>query len=132
MARPRQHEDAVIAHCQTWIATSYATSNPVQRMCDVSRLPIRTFKRRFRQATGFTPIDYVQTLRVEEAKQLLETTDQDTDTVAAEVGYEDPASFRRIFKRHTGVTPARYRRRFRGLFAYAGVEDMDLQPRQEA
>ena len=119
MARPRQHEDAAVARCQTWIASSYATPNPVRKMCDVSRLPTRTFKRRFRQATGYTPIEYVQTLRMEEAKQLLETTDADTDTVAAEVGYEDPASFRRVFKRHTGVTPARYRRRFRGLADYA-------------
>jgi transcriptional regulator GlxA family with amidase domain len=57
----------------------------------------------------------VQTLRIEEAKQLLETSQQPTEEVGASVGYEDPAFFRRLFRRHTGVTPARYRQRFRGL-----------------
>lgn len=113
--RPRRHEDAIIARCQHWIAEHYAGSNPVARMVERSGLPERTFKRRFRAATGYTPVDYVQTLRIEEAKQLLETTDEPTDAVAHRVGYEDPAFFRRLFKRRTGVTPARYRQRFQAV-----------------
>jgi len=77
-----------------------------------SGLPERTFKRRFRAATGHTPVGYVQALRIEEAKQQLETTSLPTDAIGAAVGYEDPAFFRRLFKRHTGITPGRYRRRF--------------------
>jgi transcriptional regulator GlxA family with amidase domain len=80
-----------------------------------SGLPARTFKRRFRAATGYAPLDYVQTLRIEEAKQLLETTGEPTDAVAHQVGYDDPAFFRRLFKRRTGVTPARYRQRFQSV-----------------
>jgi len=113
MARPRQHQDAVIGRCQTWIASHYAAPNPVARMVEQSGLPERTFKRRFKAATGYTAVDYVQALRIEESKHLLETTDQPTDAVAREVGYEDPAFFRRLFKRRTGITPARYRLRFR-------------------
>lgn len=109
----RSHEDAVIACCQGWIADHYAGPSPVARMVRQSGLPERTFKRRFRAATGYAPVDYVQALRIEEAKQLLETTDEATDSVALAVGYEDPASFRRLFKRRTGLTPARYRQRFR-------------------
>ena len=60
-------------------------------------------------------MEYVQTLRIEEAKHLLETTADPTDGIAARVGYEDPAFFRRLFKRRTGVTPARYRQRFQGV-----------------
>lgn len=61
------------------------------RMAERSGLAERTFKRRFKAATGLTPIDYVQILRIEEAKQMLETGDQPADVVACEVGYEDPA-----------------------------------------
>jgi transcriptional regulator GlxA family with amidase domain len=110
--KPRQHADGVVADAQAWIADHYVAANPVTRMVERSGLPERSFKRRFKAATGYTPIDYVQTLRIEEAKQALETSDRPTDAVACEVGYEDPTFFRRLFKRATGVTPARYRQRF--------------------
>jgi transcriptional regulator GlxA family with amidase domain len=113
MARPRSHNDAIIERCQTWIAEHYEVANPVARLAEYSGLSSRTFKRRFQQATGYSPIEYVQTLRIEEAKQLLEATDMQTDMIGIEVGYKDPASFRRLFKRMTKVTPARYRQRFR-------------------
>lgn len=113
MGRPRRHEDAVIGACQSWIAEHYAGPNPVARMVERSGLPARTFKRRFKAATGYAPVGYVQALRIEEAKHLLERTVEPTDAIAHAVGYEDPAFFRRLFKRRTGVTPARYRQRFR-------------------
>lgn len=115
MARPRRHDDAAIAHCQEWIAEHYAIANPVTAMITRSGLAPRTFKRRFREATGYTPLDYVQTLRIEEAKQMLETDARRIDEVAEAVGYRDPASFRRVFKRKAGVAPARYRQRFCAL-----------------
>jgi transcriptional regulator GlxA family with amidase domain len=115
MTKARRHDDAVVAGCQTWIADHYASDNPVSRMIDHSGLPARTFKRRFRTATGYAPVDYVQTLRIEEAKQILETTSEPTDSVAEMVGYGDPTFFRRLFKRKAGVTPARYRQRFQSI-----------------
>src|SRR5690606_7013358 len=78
-----------------------------------SGLPKRSFDRRFRAATGYSPLAYVQALRIEEAKQLLETTDATAEAIGHEVGYGDPASFRRLFLRLTGMTPAGYRRKFR-------------------
>jgi len=114
-ARPRRHEDAAIARVQSWIAEHYALENPVARMIAESGLKERTFKRRFQAATGYSPVDYVQTLRIEEAKQLLESTQEPTDAVAERVGYGDPTFFRRLFKRRTGVTPARYRQRFQSI-----------------
>jgi transcriptional regulator GlxA family with amidase domain len=113
MIRPHHHEDAVIDRCQSWIGENYTVSRPVERMIEHSGLPSRTFKRRFRAATGYTPLDYVQLVRIEEAKQLLETSDLSIDTVSVEIGYEDPAFFRRLFRRHAGITPSRYRQRFR-------------------
>jgi transcriptional regulator GlxA family with amidase domain len=115
MGKRCESSDAVIAVCQSWIAENYTTENPVQSMAERSGLNPRTFARRFRAATGYQPIDYVQALRVEEAKQMLETSDAGIDEIAAEVGYEDAASFRRVFKKKAGLTPAAYRRKFQGL-----------------
>jgi transcriptional regulator GlxA family with amidase domain len=111
--RPRQHDDAAVAAAQDWIAMNYAGANPVSGMTKVSGLAPRSFVRRFQAATGYVPLDYVQSLRTEEAKQLLETTDTPIDAIAAEVGYTEPAAFRRVFKRAAGITPKRYRQRFR-------------------
>lgn len=115
MTRPRRHDDAVVSDCQAWIAAHYEAPNPVTRMVQRSGLPERTFKRRFRNATGYTPVAYVQALRIEEAKQMLEAGDATTDAIAAAVGYEDPTFFRRLFKRSAGITPAQYRQRYRGI-----------------
>jgi transcriptional regulator GlxA family with amidase domain len=115
MVRPAQHEDAVIAQSQTWIADNYAVANPVAAMVHLSSLNDRTFKRRFKAATGYAPLEYVQSLRIEEAKQILETTDMAIDDVASSVGYDEPNSFRRLFKRTTGISPHQYRLRFASI-----------------
>lgn len=108
----RQAEDRDVAAMQEWIAENYAHPAPVATMVERSRLPERSFKRRFRQATGLAPLEYVHTLRLEDAKQLLETTDLPIDAVAGEVGYEDGSFFRRLFRRKVGLSPHAYRRRF--------------------
>lgn len=112
LVQRRRHDDGAVAASQRWIAEHYTADNPVQRMALASGLPERTFKRRFKAATGYTAVAYVQALRIEKAKHLLETTKDPTDAVAHAVGYEDPAFFRRLFARQTGTTPARYRQRF--------------------
>ncbi len=108
----KDHCDAAIAAAQEWLVTHFSVASPVEEMVRRSRLPERTFKRRFRQATGFAPIDYVQRLRIEDAKRRLERTDAPADEISWRVGYEDAAFFRRLFKRTTGLTPGAYRRRF--------------------
>jgi transcriptional regulator GlxA family with amidase domain len=112
LACSRQVEDRHIAAMQEWIAENYTHPAPVAAMVEMSPLPERSFKRRFTQATGFTPLEYVHALRVEEAKQLLETTDLSIDAVAGEVGYEDSSFFRRLFRRRVGLSPQAYRLRF--------------------
>lgn len=113
MMRPKLHADAVVKSCQNWLAKHYALGNPVTRMVERSGLPERTFKRRFKSATGYAPVAYVQALRIEKAKQILEQDPDSIEAIAAAVGYEDPAFFRRVFKRHAGVTPGEYRQRHR-------------------
>ncbi|MCV2869460.1 helix-turn-helix domain-containing protein [Defluviimonas sp. WL0002] len=120
MTRPMDTTDAAISDCQAWIANSYDQPNPVEAMVSRSGLNARTFSRRFRAATGYAPIDYVQALRIEEAKQALETDSLPIEEVSVAVGYEDAASFRRIFKRRVGLTPAAYRRKFQRLSQIAG------------
>lgn len=115
LARSRQVDDAVIARCQNWIAQHYDQPSPVATMIELSELSERSFNRRFKQATGLAPIEYIHTLRLEEAKQMLESGDQSVEAVAQEVGYEDAAFFGRLFRRKVGLTPAQYRRRFGGL-----------------
>jgi transcriptional regulator GlxA family with amidase domain len=116
--RPPQHDDASIAAAQVWIADNYAAPNPVTGMTTASGLTARTFKRRFEAATGYTPLDYVQSLRMEEAKQMLEASDTAIDEIAEEVGYTEPAAFRRLFKRSTGIAPLQYRQRFQQVAAF--------------
>lgn len=130
MTRQARTADGVVADCQAWIAGHYAVDAPVERMIARSGLSPRTFARRFRTATGFAPIDYVQTLRIEEAKQMLETEDTGIDEIAVSVGYADPVSFRRLFKRLAGLTPVQYRRKFgtRLLPRYTSAGRASVEP----
>jgi transcriptional regulator GlxA family with amidase domain len=106
------HGDAVILRCQTWLAQNYERADIVAELVRQSGLPKRTFDRRFRAATGYSPLAYTQALRIEEAKQLLETGSAPVGAIARDVGYTDTASFRRLFRRLAGMTPGDYRRKF--------------------
>ena len=117
MTRRVRTGDAVMLDCLAWIAENYAAPNPVAAMTERTGLTKRTFARRFRAATGHRPIDYVQALRVESARMLLETGAGAIDDVGFSVGYEDPTFFRRLFKRTTGMTPAAYRRKYAPIVA---------------
>lgn len=107
------HGDAEILAAQEWLAAHFPVANPVDEMIKRSRLKERTFKRRFTNASGLPPIVYVQRLRIEDAKRRLERTEVPIDEIGWQVGYEDPAFFRRLFRRTTGLTPGAYRKRFR-------------------
>jgi transcriptional regulator GlxA family with amidase domain len=107
------HGDGEIQSAQAWLRDHFAVASPVEEMIRRSRLAERTFKRRFVAATGLTPLDYVQRLRIEDAKRRLERTETPVDEISWRVGYEDAAFFRRLFKRLTGLTPGSYRKRFR-------------------
>jgi transcriptional regulator GlxA family with amidase domain len=115
LAQTRQVEDAVIARCQQWIAEHYDDEAPVAQMARLSGLAERSFTRRFRAATGMAPLEYIHTMRLEEAKQLLESSSTPIEAVANEVGYQDAGFFSRLFRRKVGLTPAQYRRRFGAL-----------------
>lgn len=113
--RTRQTNDRTIAACQEWVAHNYHSPRPVAAMAQRSGLNERSFTRRFRRATGMGPMEYVHALRLEEAKQILETSDRSIDDVSMDVGYNDSGFFRRLFKRQVGLSPSQYRRKFQLL-----------------
>lgn len=108
---PLDHGDGAVLRAQAWLADNWSAPSPVEAMTERSGLADRSFKRRFRRATGHTPIAYVQQLRVQRAKRMLARTTDSIEQIAWRVGYEDPSAFHRLFKRITRVTPAVYRRK---------------------
>ncbi|CAG9179669.1 HTH-type transcriptional regulator CdhR [Cupriavidus laharis] len=112
LVRTQPHQDAVVQRCETWLADHYGQPGVVAQAVRHVRIPERTLKRRFKLATGLSLIDYVQNLRIEEAKRLLESSRRAVDEISADVGYEDPSFFRRLFRRRTGLAPRQYRQMF--------------------
>lgn len=110
---PTNREDAAVLDTQKWLDEYFTVAAPVEEMVRRSGLAERSFKRRLKKATGYSPIAYVQHVRIEEAKRRLERTDEPIEEISWAVGYEDPAFFRRLFKRITRITPGTYRRKFR-------------------
>jgi transcriptional regulator GlxA family with amidase domain len=111
------HDDATIIKAQAWIRQHWMQTNPIDELVRSTGLPERSFKRRFKNATGLTPMDYIQHTRIEQARQLLESSTRPVDAIAADIGYEDPAFFRKLFKRLTNMTPSAYRLKFRTPYA---------------
>lgn len=124
---PLDHGDGLVLGAQRWLAGHYSVASPVEQMVRRCGLPARSFKRRFTEATGLSPIAYVQQVRIQEAKRRLERTDAPVEEIGWNVGYEDPAFFRRLFKRIARITPAAYRRKFRQP-DFRELEDRQKRP----
>ena len=82
-----------------------------------AEIPERSLRRRFKAATDSTLIEYLQNMRIEKSKQLLEAGDLPIDEISAAVGYMDVSFFRRLFRRLTGLPPGQYRRMFQAIAA---------------
>jgi transcriptional regulator GlxA family with amidase domain len=121
LVRRQPHADSAVRRAEQWLAGHHREPHAVAAAVEVCGVPERSLKRRFKTATGTTLMAHVQNLRIEEAKRLLETGSLAADEIAAAVGYDNPAFFRRLFKRTTGLTPGAYRRMFRPLPGAAGA-----------
>ena len=117
LVRNNPHADSVVRTCEKWLKDHFREQGAIPRVVELANIPERTLKRRFKIATGASLIDYLQNLRVEEAKHLLEAAEMAVDEISFDVGYEDPSFFRRLFKRRTGLTPSQYRRMFKPVLA---------------
>jgi transcriptional regulator GlxA family with amidase domain len=117
LVRRNPHADSVVRTCEEWLGKHFRASDAIKQVVGLVTVPERTLKRRFKAATGATLIQYLQNLRIEEAKRLLESGQMPVDEISADAGYEDSSFFRRLFKRRTGLTPSQYRRMFRPVFS---------------
>jgi transcriptional regulator GlxA family with amidase domain len=111
-ATQRSHHDKMVLQIQEQIEKNYATLGGVESLATKAEISTRHFIRRFKSATGITPLTYLQRVRIEAAREAFELTDKRVTEVLYDVGYSDEKSFRQLFKRYTGLAPMEYKRKF--------------------
>lgn len=107
-----RHEDKAIQRAEGWIHDNCANDFRVEDLAAEMGMSPRNFVRRFKRATGETPLHYLQKLRVANAKRMLEGGHASVQETSNAVGYDDVAFFREVFKRHAGILPNEYRHQF--------------------
>ncbi len=108
------HHDETIIEAQQWLQEHLGDSVSMAALASRLRLPTRTLNRRFRQATGLSPQSYLQRLRINHAKELLRHSNLGIAEIAWQLGLQDASYFSQLFRRHSGVSPLRYREAVRG------------------
>jgi transcriptional regulator GlxA family with amidase domain len=107
-----EHNDDTISNAQEWLHENFHRTFPLEAPARRVGMSLRNFVRRFKQATGDSPLMYLQKLRVAAARRLLENNHRSMQEISTAVGYQDVAFFRSLFQRHTGVSPSAYREKF--------------------
>lgn len=108
----KNHRDSRVLSIQQWIEDNFTRNFNYDELARKNGMSRRTFERRFKSATGDTPLIYQQRIRVEAAKRLLESGDCSFDEITYKVGYEDSSSFRKVFSKQTGLRPIEYQKKF--------------------
>ena len=108
----RNHGDAQVLKAQQLIEEKFAAIDTVDTIARQVGISPRHFKRRFKSATGDLPLKYLQRIRIDAAKEKLETTHETIEEITWAVGYQDVSSFSRLFKQHTEISPRAYREKF--------------------
>lgn len=106
------HSDDVVKEAQAYIETNLQEKISIEHLSAKLAVGRRNFDRRFIKATGNTPIEYAQRVKIEAAKKAFETSRKTINEVMYDVGYSDVKAFREIFKRITGMSPLEYRGRY--------------------
>jgi transcriptional regulator GlxA family with amidase domain len=109
---PKNHQDDLIIEAQQLIENNYQRANTVEEIIMDMPSSRRNFVRRFKHATGITPIVYLQRTRIEAARKLLEQTNQSITEVMLNAGYNDIKAFRTLFRKNLGLSPRQYREKF--------------------
>lgn len=108
------HGDEDILNTQLWLHKNFAQKVSIKRLSRIAKMGERTFIRRIKKVSGLTPTQYLQHLRVNRARDLLERTSKNIDQISYAVGYEDVTAFRKTFHKLAGLTPREYRSKFAG------------------
>lgn len=108
----RQHEDEDIRRAQLYIEENYNSVVSVEEVAEQINMSKRNFIRRFKHATKNTPLEYLQRVKIESAKKALEKEAHSITNLMYDVGYNDMKTFRKVFKRITGLTPQDYRKKY--------------------
>ena len=103
------HDDEGIIAIQEWIHSKYDSDIRIEQIAEHFDFNLRTLNRRFRQATGKSPLQYLQQVRIDYAKELLKTSNLSVAEVANSVGYPDCSYFAAVFRRNISLTPSQYR-----------------------
>ena len=108
----KKHHDEAILTAQKYLEENYRDKISVEKLATELNIGRRNFDRRFIKATGFTPLDYLQRVKIEAAKKLFETTRNTVNEIMYEVGYKDAKAFRDVFSRITGLSPLEYKSKY--------------------
>lgn len=115
-----RHADGAVREAERWLQRHFREEVRMEALAARLAMSPRTFERRFKAATGKMPRAYLQALRITAARQMLEDGGRSIKQVGCNVGYDDAAFFRGLFKRHTGMSPTDYRARFGKAVTEAG------------
>ena len=108
----KQQVGREVAQIQDWLDDHFNKEITVDLLAEKVGMTRRTFERHFKNATGTSPRRYLQLLRVENAKQLLENSNRTFEEITYLVGYEDCSTFSRMFKKTTGLSPNSYKKKY--------------------
>lgn len=116
----KKHEDEVVLKAQTYLEKHYHERISIQELANRLSAGRRNFDRRFKKATNYTPLEYLQRIRVEVAKRSFENSRLNVNEVMYDVGYNDAKAFREVFSKITGLSPQEYKTRYRGYITGSG------------
>lgn len=116
----KNHQDAMVLAVQQFLESQYAQNISVDDLAREQATNRRTLERRFRAATGNTVIQYLQRVRVESAKKMLEQDKHNVSDAMYAVGYHDAKSFREVFRKYVGASPMEYKKKFLGAVSLRG------------
>lgn len=111
----KSHSDQLVKQVQEFIEENFKQPIQISRLAAMVNITPRTLNRRFQSCVAMRPIEYIQAVRIEQAKRLLELGDVTIKSLAEQVGYDDISSFTRLFKRATELTPKEYQDKFSRL-----------------
>lgn len=120
-AGQKHHSDEMVKKAQAYIESNLEDKISVEALSSKFAIGRRNFDRRFIKATGNTPVEYTQRVKIEFAKKEFETTQKTINEVMYAVGYSDTKAFREVFRKITGISPLEYRGKYNKEAAITGL-----------